>query len=1549
MPDVGVLQLKISADASSASKSLKALQTRLSEINTLAQSNFNLGNVSTQIRNIVDSVKGDSNVSTAVKNLGTLLNAIAAFSKAKGFSLDESQVESLKSLQTIANGFKMGAAGVQLNQMRQAISEPWNIENAQSAAAAMEAMATGADRLAESGAEAKISSIAKALKEYSTSISELKTSLGEGFNIPTAVTTGQGQGFVSLGLASTQGMREGITEGTGEVVSAAKELADAAKEATKTELDIHSPSRVYHEIGLQTAAGFENGLREGLSNINVYGPLEALKNRFMYAGEEISEKVSGSLSSLRAYKEATIETGRRIDPSSFGIPVATKNIEAATQSLDGFAQSSRVIKEVETTVRDIGTAEADVAEKIRSANRATEEDIRLRKEELELANQRRLESNYAAYRELYMSKEDDWQKQVPEMYGFTPKAIEEGETYAEAMRITMQEINEYVDQYIDKMNTSSGPLLRDSIDEAMGIGRAFKDAKDSASILQNAPDIREKAIEVQTSVNNMANSMSKSQTATRVLTENMKDLDGELKQKKSDMSSVGHEAKSLASRFNDLMFGAQGLGGSFKRMFPTISGLLGRFKQLVKYRMLRAVIKQITEGFKEGMENYYYYSKAVGGDFAPAMDSAASALLQMKNSIGAAMAPLLQSLIPILHTVVNAFISLINYANQFIALLRGQASWSQAVPATTSAFGDVTNAANGANAAIKDLLADWDELNIIQSETAKTGGGSGTQAMQDALNMFEESYEFNDKIKSVVEWIKDHMDSILAIAKAIGVAILAWKVSRAFGGLLGDLASLVLGGALIDIGLRVAYEGAYEAGYNGGFNATSFIATVGGSITAAIGAAIIGYKFFGLWGSVIGGVLGLVASIGVAVYAYDKGNRQRIEESKWGSIHYTAEQIEEYARSQFTFDIDAEIEVAKAYIKNRLAAKLKLTVALAQFKASLSKASSFGVDAEIKVDTTEGQARIKALKDAADDAIDTIDALRTLIDENEKGLEFTMTNFKFVDDEGADISGDLLKALKVADTTLKDYFTDIGTQISKWIYEGEKSGWANGEYQMALELMQSQQRVMDKAEELSKQKLYDMTTASSIAGAKNAFAVQDYDTAKGIIEAEQTRYEEFYNEAVASVESQKEDLIYFASLAEAAATELESTLAKETDPAKRADIEAKISELNESAKTFTTLAEEITNDFDAKVEEKVGESKKKQIEAWTAMLQEVYGADYASRLFGKTNEGGSAFEWLDDLFGLGHSTDDWIKRVIEESGVEGAAQELYNYLYASLLDVDTTGGTKFFVETLGGNLYELIKNNEDLVRDIADGLIANTDNRQIAYDIFKSMFNLDDDTASKYIQTYTQNVWEDAINGVHAELPVKPVITEAPKTNTYAETAPEEDVNIWDLMPEQSEGYDFQIDRDIDAEGFINDLQDEILTIDPVVVDVTPNFTMEDADPSIFEKAAGISSKMQQSVMSGIASVYNAAQGLNLFGGMPSDITIHEERDNEQEASNTAEGVRRGNADLVTGQGQANNYMAQMVRYLAIIAQKSGSVPLAQSALGGMVSAAMEAFGNITG
>ena len=276
-------------------------------------------------------------------------------------------------------------------------------------------------------------------------------------------------------------------------------------------------------------------------------------------------------------------------------------------------------------------------------------------------------------------------------------------------------------------------------------------------------------------------------------------------------------------RFTD---GLKDMKSSIKQMFPTLTGLISRFGQIVKYRMLRAILKNITEGFKEGVQNVYEYSKAVGTSFAPAMDSAASIMSQFKNAIGAAAAPAIQALIPVLNSVATAAINVINVINQLFSLLSGKATWTRALPQATKAFNTTKKAASGAAAAIKDLLADWDELNIIQSEGGG-GGGGATDISNDFANMFEEVGEFDKRIKDIVDFIKKHFDEILTLVKDIGAAMLLWKVSNALSGLLGDLATLAAIGYLIKVTFdaTVLLDEAYVESGNIGFLAGDLILT----------------------------------------------------------------------------------------------------------------------------------------------------------------------------------------------------------------------------------------------------------------------------------------------------------------------------------------------------------------------------------------------------------------------------------------------------------------------------------------------------------------------------------------------------------------------------------------------------------------------------------------------------------------------------------------------------------------------------------------------------
>lgn len=294
----------------------------------------------------------------------------------------------------------------------------------------------------------------------------------------------------------------------------------------------------------------------------------------------------------------------------------------------------------------------------------------------------------------------------------------------------------------------------------------------------------------------------------------------------SKLDKVAVAAKAVKS-------GLQNIKEGTTRLFSPLTKLGRQFVNIAKRMAIRAIIRQFTRGMREGLENLYNYSKAVGTSFAPAMDEAATALQQMKNSLGAAVAPALQALIPILQTVVNWVIQGLNYMNQFFALLNGQKTWTRALPATTSAFGKQEKAAKGAAAAVKDLLADWDELNIIQSETSGSGTGTSNNA-EDYLNMFEEVSEFDNKIKGIFEFINDNLDKIKRIAKLVGAAFLGWKFSSAFTGVLGTLSGLATSGLTAAVVFEVStlFTNKYLETGDTGYLVADLLTTLVGSMFA---------------------------------------------------------------------------------------------------------------------------------------------------------------------------------------------------------------------------------------------------------------------------------------------------------------------------------------------------------------------------------------------------------------------------------------------------------------------------------------------------------------------------------------------------------------------------------------------------------------------------------------------------------------------------------------------------------------------------------------------
>lgn len=187
-----------------------------------------------------------------------------------------------------------------------------------------------------------------------------------------------------------------------------------------------------------------------------------------------------------------------------------------------------------------------------------------------------------------------------------------------------------------------------------------------------------------------------------------------------------------------------------------ISGAIGGFKRILGYRMIRTIIKEIGQAFKEGTDNLYQWSTLVGGQFAKNMDDAATSMLYFKNSLGAMWSPLMNVLAPALRVVTDAAVNLMNAINQMLAILTGQSSWTRAKRMPTTYADALDDTAEAAKKAMH-YLAPFDELNVLPD---MSDSGRGGKDAVDYSQMFEEIAEFDEKIASFATRLKD------AIAKA---------------------------------------------------------------------------------------------------------------------------------------------------------------------------------------------------------------------------------------------------------------------------------------------------------------------------------------------------------------------------------------------------------------------------------------------------------------------------------------------------------------------------------------------------------------------------------------------------------------------------------------------------------------------------------------------------------------------------------------------------------------------------------------------------------------
>jgi hypothetical protein len=279
----------------------------------------------------------------------------------------------------------------------------------------------------------------------------------------------------------------------------------------------------------------------------------------------------------------------------------------------------------------------------------------------------------------------------------------------------------------------------------------------------------------------------------------------------------------LSSFFN---IAVEGEGGSMQKLQAALSGELEPLRRLgfdLSEARLKAValslgidqtFNSMTQAQKAQLRYYAILTQVTTaqGDMARTLNTPANQLRILKQqteqaarAFGNIFIPVLNQLLPYANAVASALREIAEALAAFFGFEMPTVDYSDVVTnvdTTTESVDDLSGSLGkaGSNAKkLKNLLADWDELNIIHQENDTSSGGSGGSGKKakTALNPDDwtfalPEYDFlknytaslSEQIKKgfgpTLTWIKNNIAGLVSLAEGVGESILLWKIASPF-------------------------------------------------------------------------------------------------------------------------------------------------------------------------------------------------------------------------------------------------------------------------------------------------------------------------------------------------------------------------------------------------------------------------------------------------------------------------------------------------------------------------------------------------------------------------------------------------------------------------------------------------------------------------------------------------------------------------------------------------------------------------------------------------
>lgn len=347
------------------------------------------------------------------------------------------------------------------------------------------------------------------------------------------------------------------------------------------------------------------------------------------------------------------------------------------------------------------------------------------------------------------------------------------------------------------------------------------------------------------------------------------------------LDELRKQSVSSETNLEKLRKTVDGLGNSFTKSEKSSNLFLKSLKYSLVYTTIYSGFRAVSNAISTGTENLYQWSKALKGEFAASMDDMATSIQYFHNSIGTVIAPLANEFAPILEIITNKAVDFANQLAMIGATLSGADSWTKAVRVEK----EYAEAATEAAEATRNMLAGFDELNVIQSKNQR----STTANKPDYSTMFEEVAlnredmtgwaqavtKAIEGVRTALDWLGIDFEELLSMAGAIAIAVGGWKLTTGF---VGGIANLIKNFDTLrkPIGITLAVSGlalTFDAAKDLGAGSKEFK----DYLRAALGAAL------GIGGSLLAfgtGPLGWTIGIGATILLALKGLSVGMEEGR---------------------------------------------------------------------------------------------------------------------------------------------------------------------------------------------------------------------------------------------------------------------------------------------------------------------------------------------------------------------------------------------------------------------------------------------------------------------------------------------------------------------------------------------------------------------------------------------------------------------------------------------------------------------------------------------